>query len=184
MKESGLTDDVVAAAGRGDSAAFRVVYESLAPVVLGYLRAKGVTDPEAVTSEVFIAVLPKLDRVTGGASGLRKLVFSVAHARLVDDYRERARRPQAVEYAPDTDRRTVVSAEETAQAELASARVIELLAILPLDQREVLSLRVIADLSVEQVAEIMGRSAGAVKQLQRRGLVAIRQALDVRQVSL
>jgi RNA polymerase sigma factor (sigma-70 family) len=181
---SGLTDDVVAAAGRGDGSAFRAIYESLAPAVLGYLKAKGVTDPEAVTSDVFIALLPKLDRVTGGAAGLRKLVFCVAHARLVDDFRERARRPQAVQYAPDADRRTVASAEESAQAALAIERVIEVLDILPVDQREVLLLRVVADLSVAQVAEIIGRSVGAVKQLQRRGLVAIRQALEVRQVSL
>jgi RNA polymerase sigma factor (sigma-70 family) len=179
-----LSDEIVAAAARGEGAAFRAVYESLAPAVLGYLRAKGVADPEAVTSDVFVAVLPKLDRLAGGAAGLRKLVFCIAHARMVDDYRERARRPQAIEYAPDTDRRTVISAEDTVQAEFASARVIEVLAMLPTDQREVLALRVVADLSVEQVAEIMGRSAGAVKQLQRRGLAAIRQAVEERQVRL
>jgi RNA polymerase sigma-70 factor (ECF subfamily) len=179
-----LTDEVVAAAGLGEGAALRAVYVSLAPAVLGYLRAKGVIDPEAVTGDVFLAVLPKLGRVAGGAVGLRKLVFCVAHARMVDDYRQRARRPLDVGYAPEADRRTVVSAEDTAQTALASARVIEILAMLPADQREVLSLRVVADLSVDQVAEIMARSAGAVKQLQRRGQLAIRQALEDRQVTL
>ena len=38
------------------------------------------------------------------------------------------------------------------------------------DHREVLALRVVADLSIEQVAGIMGKSQGAIKQLQRRAL--------------
>jgi RNA polymerase sigma-70 factor (ECF subfamily) len=67
---------------------------------------------------------------------------------------------------------------------LSLARVRAVLDVLPDDQREVLTLRVVADLSIDQIAEIMGRSAGAVKQLQRRGMVAIRQALAERRVTL
>ena len=44
-------------------------------------------------------------------------------------------------------------------------------------------LRIIADLSIEQVASVMGRSAGAIKQLQRRGLIALRAVLKDRQVT-
>ena len=84
-----LDDDVVAAASAGDEVALRSVYEALAPTVLGYLRSRGVSDPEATTSEVFLAVLPKLADLHGGAAGLRTLVFSVAHARMVDDRRKR-----------------------------------------------------------------------------------------------
>ncbi|MEO9139446.1 MAG: sigma factor-like helix-turn-helix DNA-binding protein [Jatrophihabitans sp.] len=58
------------------------------------------------------------------------------------------------------------------------------LAVLPDDQREVLTLRVVADLSIEQIADVMGRSQGAVKQLQRRGMIALRKALAERQVTL
>ena len=43
------------------------------------------------------------------------------------------------------------------------------------EQREVLILRIVADLSVEQVAGIMDKSPGAIKQLQRRGLIALRE---------
>lgn len=184
MTDRGITDEVVAAAQRGDVRAFRVVYDNLAGAVLGYLRAKGVADPEAVTSDVFLTVWPKLSAITGGAAGLRKLVFAIAHARMVDDYRARSRRPVATEYEPDTDTRTVASAEEAAQIALGTARVIETLAILPDEQREVLTLRIVADLPLDHVAEIVGKSVGAVKQLQRRGLVTIRQAIEERRVTL
>ena len=88
-----ITDGVVRAAQAGEAAAFRVIYEELAPVVLGYLTAKGVADPEAVTSDVFLAALPRLRELSGGAAGLRTFVMSVAHARMVDDARRRRRQP-------------------------------------------------------------------------------------------
>ena len=53
-----------------------------------------------------------------------------------------------------------------------------LLAGLTEEQREVLSLRVVADLTVEQVAEVVGRSAGAVKALQRRALATLRRQIE------
>src|SRR6478672_10167211 len=80
-----ITDGVVRAAQDGEAAAFRVIYEELAPLVLGYLTAKGVADPEAVTGDVFLAALPRLRELSGGAAGLRTFVMSVAHARMVDD---------------------------------------------------------------------------------------------------
>ena len=39
------------------------------------------------------------------------------------------------------------------------------------DQRSVITLRILGDLSIEQTAEVLGKSTGAVKQLQRRGLL-------------
>jgi RNA polymerase sigma-70 factor (ECF subfamily) len=49
---------------------------------------------------------------------------------------------------------------------------------LPADQRAVLLLRVLADLTVEQVAQVLGRSVASVKALQRRGLRTLRQRLE------
>jgi RNA polymerase sigma-70 factor (ECF subfamily) len=184
MDAAGLTDGLVAAAQAGDAYALREIYFDLAGSVCGYLRAKGVPDPEAATSEVFLAVLPRLRTVTGGASGLRRFVFSVAHARMVDARREQARLPEFVEYEPSADPRWVESAELLAEEELGTERVVEILSMLPDDQRDVLALRVVADLSLEQVASIMGRSTGAVKQLQRRALLSIRDALSRGRVTL
>ncbi len=183
MSRPELGDEVVAAACAGEPDALRYVYEALAPTVLGYLRSRGVSDPEATTSEVFLAVLPKLAHLRGGAAGLRTLVFSVAHARMVDDRRSQARRPRTVEYEPGADDRPVPSAEDDALQRIAAQRVQDVLAQLPPDQREVIRLRIIADLSIDQVASVMGRSPGAIKQLQRRGLIALRAVLNDRQVT-
>ncbi|MDT4930970.1 MAG: hypothetical protein QOF92_3837, partial [Pseudonocardiales bacterium] len=87
-------------------------------------------------------------------------------------------------FDPTLDNRAVPSAEDDAQAALALARVHAVLDLLPEEQREVVTLRVVGDLTVEQVAAVIGKSSGAVKQLQRRGMVAIRRALQERRVTL
>jgi RNA polymerase sigma-70 factor (ECF subfamily) len=136
-----------------------------------------VSDPEALTSDVFLALLPRLGELTGGTVGLRSFVFSVAHARAVDDIRRRARRPEAVEFDPVRHDRAVGSAEHDALARVGTAGVQALLARLAPDYREVLALRVVADLDLEQTAAVMQRSVGSVKQLQRRALIALRALL-------
>lgn len=174
MREQRL-DEVLPAAQAGHAWALRAVYDELAPRVHGYLRNRGATEPEDLTSEVFLAVFPRLGTIKGGAAGLRTLMFSVAHARLVDDLRRQSRRAPTAQYAPHTDRRSTPSSEDEALGRLATEQVRTLLASLPDDQRDVLLLRIVDDLTVEQVAQVIGRSAGAVKQLQRRGLLALRE---------
>lgn len=167
-------EQALPAACTGAAWALRVVYDELAPRVTGYLRARGASEPEDLTSEVFLTVFPRLATLTGGVAGLRTFVFSVAHARLVDDRRRAGRRPPTAEYDPTHDPRRAVSAETTALETLSTEGVRALLAGLPEAQRDVLVLRLVGDLTVEQVAEALGRSPGAVKQLQRRGLLALR----------
>ena len=177
-------DDVLPAAQAGQPWALRVLYDELAPRVHGYLRSRGAAEPEDLTSEVFLAVFPRLGTVTGGAVGLRTLVFSVAHARLVDELRRRSRREPAVEFDAYRHDGVAPSSEDEALASIATDEVRALLARLPDDQRDVLLLRVVADLSLEQVAQAIGRTPGAVKQLQRRGLLTLRLQISEGRVPL
>ena len=176
--------DVLPAAQLGQAWAISAVYEELAPRVQGYLRGRGAAEPEDLTSEVFLAVLPRLATVTGGAAGLLTFVFSVAHARLVDDLRRRGRREPATEFDEAQDRRVSSSAEDGALDQVATDGVRMVLAGLPENQRDVLLLRIVADLTVDQVAEAIGRSPGAVKQLQRRGLLLLKAQLADGRVTL
>lgn len=169
--------DTVAAAGVASghlspSALFTVAYREFAPAVRGYLRARGVDDPDGVTQDVFLAVFPKLGDLRGGEAGLRTLLFTIAHSRAVDHHRHRGRTPTFVEYEPEDDHRTTPSAEDHAID--AQTGVLAMMGALVPEYREVLALRIVADLSQEVTAEIMGRSVGAIKQLQRRALLALR----------
>jgi RNA polymerase sigma-70 factor (ECF subfamily) len=154
---------------------FEDIYRKLAPAVVGYLRAHGVDDPEAVTHEVFIAVLPKIGRITGGEDGVRTLLYSIAHARTVDHRRRNSRMPPAVEYDQGLDMRLTESAEDLAVGRANTRDMMSILSSLNDDQREVLLLRVVADLPLEHVASVMGKSVGAIKQLQRRALLTLKE---------
>ncbi len=175
-----LTDDVLRVRAR-DPELFSIVYRTYASQVLGYLTARGVDDPEAVMQEVFLAVLPRLQAVTGGVAGLRTFVFSVAHARMVDDHRRQRRTPVELPFEPDLDGREESSAEDEVLQRISPQEVADLLNELPDEQREVLSLRLVAGLTVDQVAAVMEKSAGAVKQLQRRALIRLREQSAVKE---
>lgn len=162
------TDILEGTAGTDPAVLFGAAYRSFAGPVQGYLRARGVDDPEAVTQDVFLAFYPKIGDLTGGLQGAKSLLFSMAHARMVDYYRRLERRPQLSPYDPEQDARTTPSAEEHAVELQGGAAA--MLDGLSEEHQEVLALRVVADLSIEQVAGIMGKSTGAVKQLQRRAL--------------
>jgi RNA polymerase sigma-70 factor (ECF subfamily) len=169
-----VTDELVAAAVGGEPGALRSIYDALAPRVAGYLRAHGSADPEGLTQDVFLTLFHRLPALTGGAAGLRTFTFSLAHARVVDELRARSRQPVSVPYLPEDDQRASESAESVAVRTLGSEQALALVESLNDSQREVVLLRVVAGLSLEETAAATDRSVGAVKQLQRRGLLALR----------
>ncbi len=131
--------------------------------------------------EVFLSVLPRLNSVTGGSAGLRTFIFSVAHARMVDDHRRQSRTPAKLPFEPGLDGREDPSAEEEALERIAPGEIVGLLDSLQDEQRQVLALRLVAGLTLEQTAETMGKSTGAVKQLQRRGILKLREVAAVKE---
>jgi RNA polymerase sigma factor (sigma-70 family) len=171
-------DDVLAAARAGEAWAFRDLWDRWSAAVTAYLRSKGATDPDDLTSEVFLAVFTRLPDFTGDEMALRGYVFTIAHRRLVDDLRRRSRRGPHVQWTEESDERRTGSAEDAALDRLGSDRTRALLDALAPDQRDVLVLRIFGDLTVEQVAEALGKRPGAVKALQRRGLQALRRKVS------
>jgi RNA polymerase sigma-70 factor (ECF subfamily) len=129
--------------------------------------------------DVFISVLPRIGKVVGGEDGARTLLFSIAHARVVDHHRHRVRVAPTVEYAPELDRRFTGSAEELVMEKSGDKATLAVLSSLKDDHREVILLRVVADLPLEQVAKVMGKSVGSIKQLQRRALLTLSEHPDI-----
>ncbi|MFW3172864.1 RNA polymerase sigma factor [Geodermatophilus sp. CPCC 206100] len=171
-------DDVLAAAQAGAAWAFEALYRDLAPAVTGYLRLHGAAEPDDLASETFIGVLTGLGSFRGDETALRAWVFTIAHRRLVDDWRRRGRRPQVCDDDAPLAGQPGGDTEEDALVRLGTADVHRLCGQLPTDQRAVILLRILADLTVEQVGQVLGRSVGSVKALQRRGLRTVRTALD------
>jgi len=174
---------LLAAARAGDDGAWRQLYEHLAPAVAGYLRAQGVRDVDGVSSEVWLGVFRGIGSFTGGAEQFRSWLFVIAHRRVLDERRRHGRdRSVAVADVPSTD--DAPGADTEAMRSFATERVLVTLDRLSAEQRDVLVLRIVGDLTVAQVAEVVGRSEGAVKALQRRGLEAVRRILSAEGVPL
>lgn len=166
---------VLLAAQSGAQWACTNLWVDHAPAVVAFLRARGSHEPEDLTSEVFLAVFDGLDRFRGDAAAFRTFVFTIAYRRLVDELRRRAKRGHHVEWDDELDQRRSPSAEQAAIQQLADASTRALLDGLPPDQRDVMVLRIIGDLTVDQVAEVLGKRQGAVKALQRRALESLRK---------
>ena len=154
------------------------LYEWLAPSVAGYLRAQGMDDADDLTSETFLRVFSGCGSFSGNEARFRSWVFTIAHSRLVDARRAKSRAPDVgvLEDECGDDRcPTTAGAEEQAMERLAVEEVRRLLDVLTSDQRDVLALRLIGQMNVEEVAIALQKPPGAVKALQRRALATLRR---------
>jgi RNA polymerase sigma-70 factor (ECF subfamily) len=174
----------IEAARAGDESAWSEIYSELAPAVLGYLRGSGVPDPEDTLGETFLQVARDLGRFEGDWARFKAWVFTIAHHRLIDARRSAARRPvDLVPDPPEPEQAAASDAAELAMNRIGEHELAEVLEVLSDDQRAVVLLRVVADLSIEDVATTLGKRAGAIKQLQRRGLAAVKRELDQKGVT-
>lgn len=159
---------IMAAARVGQGWAFERLYGWLAPQVTGFAAVRGADDPEGVANEVFLKAFDHLHRFHGDAGSFRSWVFTIARHVLIDVHRTAARRPQVT--SSEVPERRAEPAEDEAMTAIGLDRVISLLAVLSDDQRDVILLRMIADLSLAQVSVMLDKPVTAIKALQRRGL--------------
>ena len=162
---------VLLAAKTGAEWAIAALYRELQPKILRYLRTQEPADGEDLASEVWLDAATGLGRFDGDEQAFQRWIFTIARRRLIDLRRRRARAADmvgALEFlvdrdAPDDPESALLAASET---EAALARI----GCLSRDQAEVVLLRVVAGFDVKDVATIMGKTPGAVRVLQHRGL--------------
>lgn len=173
-------DLLVDAARAGGGWAFGRLWEELSPVVHAYVRGRGARDPDDATSEVFLAAFTRIDRFTGDGRAFRSWLFTIAHHKAVDS----VRRGSAAREVPSDrvlDGPSAASAEDSALARLGDRDTRRMLDTLTRDQRSVLLLRVVGELSLEETAAVVGRPVGAVKSLQHRALARLRREIATTQ---
>jgi RNA polymerase sigma-70 factor (ECF subfamily) len=174
----------LAGSARGERDALTELYRGLNPRLLRYLRHHAGPVAEDLASEVWLALAPKLDGFAGTLDQLQALMFAIARRRVIDEYRRRGRTQarasfdEAFELADgdDTEARAIEGLTAQAAVQLLVRR-------LPTDQAEVVLLRVLGDLSVEQVAGILGKSTGAVRVAQHRALRRLQRSFAAKAVT-
>jgi RNA polymerase sigma-70 factor, ECF subfamily len=165
-------ESVLMAAQAGGEWAFAELYDSYNPLLERYFAARASSVAEDLAAETWMGAARTLEKFRGGETQFRSWLFTIAHHVLADYWKEgrrwgwvQADREALVDYlAPDDPERSVLDS----LSGRAAARKIA--AMLPPEQAEVVLLRVVGGLDVDQVAKIIGRRPGTVRVLQHRAL--------------
>lgn len=176
-------ESALAAAKDGADWAWASLYRDLAGPVTGYLASRGARDAEDLAAETFLQVARNVQGFEGAENAFRSWVFVIAHRRLIDARRANGRRPETVSLPDEDTRHQGGDVEGEAMDQLVTAELRQAFDKLTDDQRDVLALRIIANLTLEETAQVVGKRVGAVKAAQRRGLLALRDLLDLEGVS-
>ena len=174
-------DEAVGRAQKGDAAAFAVLYEDYYDRIFRYVSFKTGNSLEAedITAEVFVKMLESIDSFRWQGYQFSSWLFRIAHNLVVDHFRKKGRRhivalddapAAATEYNPDLDRKLDV--------DMSMVPVQEAMKDLTDLQREVISLRFAAGLSVAETARAVGKKDNAVKALQHAGIKKLRGILS------
>lgn len=173
--------EVLEGARGGDPEAFATLWRDAQPMLLRYLRVTAGASAEDVASQTWLRVIEGLDAFRGEEPGFRRWLVTIARNIHVDQLRRAGRRPEHLtddaalletaedQHAPD--------AADIVHQRLSTEAALALIATLPPDQAEMVTLRVVVGLDVAEVAEVTGRTPGAVRVAVHRGLRRLRDRL-------
>jgi RNA polymerase sigma-70 factor, ECF subfamily len=179
----GLTAADLVAARRREPAAVSRIYTAYAPALFRFFMAAVGDRHQAqdLTGTAFLSAIEGLPRFHGPIEALGGWLFRIARHDLYD-YRRRQARSRIEPLEDNLNEVARVAGaddpEELAIERLDAGRVVAALRELSPDQREVLLLRMAAGLTGPEVAETLGKTTGAVKALQHRGLASLARVLD------
>ncbi len=163
---------LVELARRGDKEAFGQLYDHYQPSVYRFLyyRVGSMTLAEDLTAETFFRALRSMHSFRWQGKDFGAWLMTIARNLTADHFKAgRTRLEQTTE-----DMQTLDTTSEGPEIEVLSSltneSLLRALGELPTEQRECLIMRFLQGLSIAETAEILGRSSGAVKQLQLRGV--------------
>ena len=171
-------------AQKGDEESFRLIYRTVQPGLLRYLRGLVGDDAEDVASEAWSQIARDLGSFQGDADGFRGWAATIARHRALDHLRQLRRRTVAA--ATTDDLTDMPSGEDTAARAMevvSTDAAIALIATLPRDQAEAVLLRVVMGLDVATVGRVLGKRPGAVRTATHRGLRRLAERLAQRSTS-
>ena len=174
---TGDFEQVLEAAQRGEEWAAAIIFDAHHARLLRYLRWQEPSAADDLAGETWLAVAERIHDFTGGEDAFRAWVFSVARRR-VAEYRRRGARRRTHPVAPEDLAEIAGGLDPSGLVvDVMSAQqaIDRLAAVLSPDQREVIVLRVVTGLSVEEIARVVGKRPGTVRVIQHRALRRLAQ---------
>ena len=172
--DNGRIRDLVERAQLGDRAALEELYLIHFDRIYSYLHMTVGSrhDAEDLTTQTFVKMLESIGRFRWRSVPFSAWLFRIAHNLAMDHFRAR-RRWQPEEEIPEPAGVEEDSAEEQALASIGDASLLELIADLSPEQRQVLTLKFVFRFSNGEAAAILDKTEGAVKSLQHRALATL-----------
>jgi len=160
-----------------DQGALAEIHDAYYGPLLRYIafRVSDQQIAEDLTSDVFTRLLTALHDGRAPETTLRGWLYGVAANVVNDFHRQRYRRPQTE--LPETLASPHGDPTEAAERTLQQNHLREALVELTLEQQDVLALRFGYDMPIRDVAETLGKSEGAIKQLQARAVTMLSKKL-------
>lgn len=165
----------------GDCDAFAEIYDQCYRPIFRHIAYRVPTSgtAEELTAEVFVRMVESIDGFTYRGRPVLAWLYTIAGNLVNSYYREEGRAP-TVPLGDELDGHASddPGPEALANLTLDEERMVRAMRTLTDDQRQVLELKFYQGLDNTTVAQILGKSYGAVKALQHRGLAALRRALE------
>ncbi len=172
--ESAWLRDTLDAAASGEIWARESLSSHCLPQLTAFAAGRGANDPEGIAGTVMVEFLARLDRLSFDTPGqMWAYLYRIARSRVIDE--RRSLKP--VEYREQDSMEALLPPTSGVEDAVTERHYVDdLLASLTSDQREVLQMRFLDDLSIEETANRTGRTLTAVKGLQRRAIRALTAA--------
>jgi RNA polymerase sigma-70 factor, ECF subfamily len=161
-------------AAQNDPSRFAELYEHNFHRVYAYVarRVRDRAEIQDLTAQVFHQALANLGKFKWRGSPFAAWLYRIASNAIADQARQKMRE-STDQPNPSSESSTTTDLEEVERR----ARLFSAVDKLPEDQRRVIAMRFADEKSIREIAEEMGRSEGAVKQLQFRALENLRNRL-------
>ena len=157
----------------GDSRAWSWLVAEFSGKIVGYATRMGARDPEEVMSATLETVATRIADFEGNESQMRSFIFSIAHARIVDDLRKATRRSEvSIE-----NTLTLLEADEPNEDTFSDPDLLNALSRLPEDQRRMLELRYVVGLSTKETADAIAKSEVATRVGLSRAFARLKELL-------
>ncbi len=137
-------------------------------------------DAEDIAGDVFLKALVSLDSYEERGLPMQAWLFKIAHNQVVDYLRNKSRSTTLPDEAESLAVSEEGDPEELAELSVDLQKTLAAMQQLSPDQREVLGLRFLAGLPSKEVARIVNKSDGAVREMQRSAIEKLRVILGVK----
>ena len=169
-----------------DKEAFGEIYERYLTKIYNYIyyRTSNQQDAEDLTAKVFYRALSHIENYVDKGVPFQAWLYRIAHNLVANFHRDKSRRK--IIPLDDYVAHTLKSDAPDIQAETSEqkASLMEAIHRLPADRQQLILLKFIEQKSNAEIGEIMERTEGAIKSLYHRTLMALRDEIELQQLTL